>query len=141
MPNLASPEHGVEFDCRSAAKRCKPRSISAAGRGRQNRLNPLITNKSRRREGAFRERKRFFPLSTAESGRAGKSGAERYSRLGLAVRGVEAGENLGAGAELGLAEPVERCLDGVEELVHVAGSGSTNKSPVTTSPSAWRCCR
>ena len=42
---------------------------------------------------------------------------------GLPVRGVEGGERLGTGAQLGLAELVERRLDGVEQLVHVAGIG------------------
>src|ERR1700738_445371 len=45
----------------------------------------------------------------------------------LAVGGVEAGEDFGTGAELGLAEAVERGLNGVEELVHVAGIGLTNQ--------------
>src|SRR6516225_1697051 len=49
--------------------------------------------------------------------------AERRSRWELAVRGVEAGEDFSAGAELGFAQTVERRLDGVEELVHVAGIG------------------
>jgi hypothetical protein len=57
------------------------------------------------------------------------------------VPGVEAGENLGAGTELGLAEPVERCFDSVEKLVHVAGFGFDEQQAVTTSPNAWRCCR
>ena len=39
------------------------------------------------------------------------------------MRGVEAGEGFGAGAELCLAERVERRLDGVEEVMHVAGIG------------------
>ena len=69
MPNLASPEHGVEFDCRSAAKRCKPRSISAAGRGRQNRLNPLITNKSPAPRRRFSRTKTRF--SAVDSGICG----------------------------------------------------------------------
>src|SRR5437764_2421305 len=42
---------------------------------------------------------------------------------GLAVGGVEAGEDLETGAELGFAELVERGLDGVEKFVHVAGIG------------------
>src|SRR5208282_484341 len=45
------------------------------------------------------------------------------------MRGVEAGEDLGAGAELGLAEPIERRLDGVEKLVHVAGIGLDKQQP------------
>jgi hypothetical protein len=39
------------------------------------------------------------------------------------VRCVEAGEDLGAGAQLGFAESVERRLDRFEKLVHVAGIG------------------
>ncbi len=39
------------------------------------------------------------------------------------MRGVKAGEGVGAGAELGFAEAVERRLDGVEEFVQVAGIG------------------
>ena len=35
------------------------------------------------------------------------------------MRGVEAGERLGAGAQLGLAERIERRLDCVEKIVHV----------------------
>src|SRR6266446_8248283 len=48
---------------------------------------------------------------------------------GLAVGGVETGEDFGTGAELGLAEPVERGLDGVEEFVHVAGIGLDKEQP------------
>jgi len=45
------------------------------------------------------------------------------------VGGVEAGERLGAGAEFGFAEAVERRLDRVEEFVHVAGIGLDKKEP------------
>jgi hypothetical protein len=47
----------------------------------------------------------------------------------LPVRGVEAGEDLGAGTQLGFAEPVERRRDGVEELMHVAGIGLDKEEP------------
>src|SRR5260370_2099920 len=52
------------------------------------------------------------------------------SKIGWsAMRGVVAGEGVGAGAELGLAEHVERRLDRVEELVHVAGIGLDKEEP------------
>lgn len=41
----------------------------------------------------------------------------------LPMRSVETRQGVGAGAELGLAEPVERRLNGVEEVVHVSGIG------------------
>src|SRR5438876_11644018 len=44
-------------------------------------------------------------------------------RQGLAVGGVEAGEDFAAGAELSLPEAVERGLDGVEEFVEIARIG------------------
>jgi len=47
----------------------------------------------------------------------------------LAVRSVEAREDLGTGAELGLTEAVERGLDRVDELVHVAGIGLDKQEP------------
>src|ERR1700736_6152824 len=62
----------------------------------------------------------WFSLNSREKARQNLSLIERS---GLAVGGVEAGEDFGTGAELGLAEAVERGLDGVEELVHVAGIG------------------
>ena len=62
---------------------------------------------------------RFFPVFSL---RAGRKQVDTYPE-GLAVGGVEAGERLGAGAELGLGEAVERRLDRVEEFVHVAGIG------------------
>src|ERR1700724_2799502 len=44
------------------------------------------------------------------------------SKISLsAMGGVVAGEGVGAGTKFGLAEGVERRLDRVEELVHVAG--------------------
>ena len=52
-----------------------------------------------------------------------------FVRVRLTVRGVEAGESLGAGAELGLAKLVERRVDGFEEGVHVAGIGLGRKLP------------
>ena len=39
------------------------------------------------------------------------------------MRGVIAGEGVGAGAELGFAEGIERRLDCIEKLVHVSGFG------------------
>ena len=46
----------------------------------------------------------------------GKARRKR-SLFGLAMRGVEARQRLGTGAEFGLAERVERGLDRVEEFV------------------------
>src|SRR5437016_2601948 len=62
----------------------------------------------------------WFSLSSREKARQNLSLIERS---GLAVGGVEAGEDFGTGAELGLAEAVERGLDGVEKFVEVAGIG------------------
>jgi hypothetical protein len=61
--------------------------------------------------------------------RAGKPGGRRRSLPGLAVGGVEASEGVGARAELGLAEPIERRLDGVETLVHIVGIGVDEQEP------------
>jgi hypothetical protein len=48
---------------------------------------------------------------------------------GSAMGGVEASEGVGARAELGLAEPIERRLDGVETLVHIVGIGVDEQEP------------
>ena len=52
----------------------------------------------------------MFPLFLPDSR---EKTAQKRSLLRLTVRGVKAGEDLRAGAELGLAEPVERRLDGL----------------------------
>ena len=45
------------------------------------------------------------------------------------MRGVAAGEGVVTGAELGLAERVQRRINRVEELVHVAGVGLNKEQP------------
>src|SRR6516162_11658764 len=66
IPTLAIARHAVEFLCRSAANRCNPRSISAAGGRRQNRLNILITMGFPAPRGRFSRVKTHF--SAVDSG-------------------------------------------------------------------------
>ena len=45
------------------------------------------------------------------------------------MHGVVAGEGVGAGAELGFAERIERRFDRVEVVMHVAGFGIHEEKP------------
>src|SRR5438445_13583823 len=68
-------------------------------------------------------------FSRTRDGNVDRTRAARSVACLLAVGGVEAGEDLGTGAELGFAELVERGLDRVEEFVHVAGIGLDKQEP------------
>ena len=57
---------------------------------------------------------RFSPWSSLSTREKASQNLSLIERRGLAVGGVEAGEDFGTGAELGLAEAVERGLDSVE---------------------------
>src|SRR5271157_1515937 len=123
------PQNGLDF-------RCRPVSLERVQDADCNQVSGAEAAIFADENGFFRCRQRNRPGSgtaatccprsrecaAAGSGRGARDeGAPANPAAGdppcwrLAVRGVEAGEDLGTGTQLGLAEPVERRLDGVEE--------------------------